>query len=135
MAKTLNPQLVKTLNRYESKVLRETSTLGLRPGDIIQFSYISAGSNSPSTPYGIVVSSQRTSTGLFLSTKGNSLINVILIADTLSEAMTDLMINNIYKNRTACSYKNLIGTFLGKENFRTYNSGRMTDLLSVEITK
>ncbi len=108
--------------------VRETSYLGLVAGDLIQISY------GGSYRFGLVVASRRTSTGLFLSSQNNRLLNVVLL-DTISEAMFSLMVNNLYRNQSACNYHNkrIIGAFLGKDNFRTFNVSKVTDILKIEI--
>jgi|TARA_R100000152_G_C6562147_1_gene32561 hypothetical protein len=106
----------------------ETSYLGLRPGNIIQITY--AGS----LRYGLVVSSKRTSNGIFLSPRNNTLLNIVLI-DSLSDAMFSLMVNNLYNNESACNYNSpaIIGAFLGKQNFRTFNVSKIRNVLKVTI--
>tara|TARA_R100001443_G_scaffold67686_2_gene76489 strand:- start:1277 stop:1663 length:387 start_codon:yes stop_codon:yes gene_type:complete len=106
----------------------ETSYLGLRPGDIVQITY------TGSLRYGLVVSSKRTSSGLFLSSRDNTLLNLVL-ADSLSDTMFSLMVNNLYNNESACNYNSpaIIGAFLGKQNFRTFNVSKIRDVLKVTI--
>lgn len=106
----------------------ETSYLGLRPGDLIQVTY------SGFTRYGLILSSKRTTSGIFLSTRGNDLINFMDIGG-LSEAMFSLMINNLYNNESACKYRSrmILSAFLGKQNFRTLNQNKMTDILKVKL--
>ena len=114
---------------YEDRMtLHETSYLGLRPGDLTQFTYPGGAR------YGLIVSSRTTSSGLFLSTRNNVLLNVVLI-ESLTDSMFSLMINNLYKNRSACNYYSprIIGAFLGKSNFRTFNVAKMTDVMKVDI--
>ena len=106
----------------------ETSYLGLRPGDLIQLTY------EGSRRYGLVVSSRRTSDGMFLSSRNNTLVNVVLVR-SLSDAMFSLMVNNLYNNETACKYTSptIIGVFLGRQNFRTFNVAKMRDIFKVVI--
>jgi len=110
--------------------LTETSYLGLKPGDIVQITY------GGSLRYGLVVSSRRTSDGMFLSSRNNTLLNFVQ-AETLSEAMFSLMVNNLYKNETACDYNSpaIIGAFLGKRNFRTFNVAKIRNILKVNVEK
>jgi len=84
--------------------------------------------------YGLVVSSERASDGMFLSSRNNTLVNVVL-ARSLSDAMFSLMVNNLYNNEKACNYHSpaIIGAFLGKQNFRTFNVSKMKDILKVSI--
>tara|TARA_Y100000114_G_scaffold78526_1_gene72258 strand:- start:3861 stop:4247 length:387 start_codon:yes stop_codon:yes gene_type:complete len=106
----------------------ETSYLGLRPGDLIQLTY------TGQLRYGLVVSSKRTTDGMFLSSRNNTLVNVVL-TDSLSDAMFSLMINNLYNNEIACNYNSpaIVGAFLGKQNFRTFNVAKMRDIFKVVI--
>ena len=106
----------------------ETSYLGLRPGDLIQFSY------TGSLRYGLVVSSRRTTDGIFLSSRNNTLLNVVT-TQALTEAMFSLMVNNLYKNENACNYHSprVIGAFLGKDNFRTFNVAKTKDIFKINI--
>jgi|TARA_S200002703_G_scaffold141684_2_gene133691 hypothetical protein len=106
----------------------ETSYLGLKPGNLIQLTY------EGSRRYGLVVSSRRTSDGMFLSSRNNTLINVVLVR-SLSDAMFSLMVNNLYNNETACKYTSptIIGVFLGRQNFRTFNVAKMRDIYKVVI--
>jgi hypothetical protein len=108
----------------------ETSYLGLKPGDLIQFGYVE------SSRFGLVVSSKRTSNGYFLSTQKNTLLNIVEVTK-LTEGMFSLMINNLYKNRTACNYHSprIIGMFLGDDNFKTFNISKITNILSINIGK
>lgn len=110
--------------------VNETSYLGLKPGDLIQFSY------SGSIRQGLIVSSKRTSDGMFLSTRNNTLLNVV-VTSSLSEAMFSLMVNNLYRNETACNYHSsrIIGAFLGNNNFRTFNVSKLRDILKLNIQK
>lgn len=107
--------------------LRSVSYLALNPGDIIQFLY------EGYRRFGLVVSSRRASRGVFLSTKNNRLLNIVELGG-LTEAMFSLMINNLYRNRVACSYSSrILGTFLGKDNFKTFNIAKIAKILSYEI--
>jgi hypothetical protein len=108
--------------------LASTSYLGLKPGDLISFSY------QGDSRYGLIVSSKRTSDGMFLSTRNNTLINVVMITG-LSDGMFSLMINNLYENEIACNYHSprIIGAFLGKQNFRTLNVSKIRRLIRIDI--
>ena len=106
----------------------ETSYLSLKPGNLIQLTY------EGSRRYGLVVSSRRTSDGMFLSSRNNTLVNMVLIR-SLSDAMFSLMVNNLYNNETACKYNSptIIGAFLGRQNFRTFNVAKMRNIFKVVI--
>lgn len=108
--------------------MTQTSYLGLRPGDIVEFKYQGTLRN------GLVVSSKRTSDGMFLSTTNKTLMNIVILPG-LSEAMFSLMVNNLYGNESACKYHspNIIGAFLGKQNFRTFNVSKIRGLIKVNI--
>lgn len=108
--------------------LAQTSYIGLRPGDIVEFRYQGSLRN------GLVVSSRRTSDGMFLSSLNNTLVNIVLIPG-LSDAMFSLMVNNLYNNESACTYQSpkILGAFLGKKNFRTFNVSKIRGLVKVSI--
>lgn len=108
--------------------LHSTSYLGLQPGDLIEFKYQGSLRN------GLVVASKRTTDGMFLSNLNNTLLNVVLVSE-LSEVMFSLMVNNLYKNRTACNYYSpkIIGAFLGRQNFRTLNVAKIRGLVKLNI--
>jgi hypothetical protein len=127
MNRSIDPSLQEKLEGLSFRT-KETSYLGLRPGDLIQVTY------DGSLRYGIVVSSRRTSRGLFLSTQNNTLLNIVLVRG-LSEAMFSLMINNLYNNEKACNYYSpaIIGAFMGKQNFRTFNVTKARDIIKVDI--
>lgn len=129
MEREIDATLIQNLEDF-NYTLTETSYLGLKPGDIVQLTY--AGS----LRYGLVVSSRRTSDGMFLSSRNNTLLNFVQ-AGTLSEAMFSLMVNNLYKNETACNYnsREIIGAFLGKRNFRTFNVAKIRNILKVNVEK
>mgnify|MGYP003631228612 FL=1 len=109
--------------------VHETSWMGLQPGDLVQFYYIAGG-----VRFGLVVSSRRTSSGIFLSTRNNTLLNIVEI-ESLTDSMFSLMINNLYQNRAACNYysRRVLGAFLGKDNFRTFNVAKLTNVMKVSI--
>jgi len=106
---------------------KETSYLGLRPGDIIQFRY-------PSTRLGVVVASARTSSGIFLSPRNNLLMNVILL-DRLSEGLFSVIVNNLYNNDYVSNYTNMpiITGFTKSDSFRTFKVGSMSDIIKLDI--
>jgi hypothetical protein len=108
--------------------LHSTSYLGLQPGDLIEFKYQGSLRN------GLVVTSKRTSDGMFLSNLNNTLLNVVLVSE-LSEVMFSLMVNNLYKNKIACNYYSpkIIGAFLGRQNFRTLNVAKIRGLVKLNI--
>lgn len=108
--------------------LSQTSYVGLRPGDLVEFKYQGSLRN------GLVVSSRRTSDGMFLSNLNNTLVNIVLIPG-LSDAMFSLMVNNLYNNESACTYQSpkILGAFLGKQNFRTFNVSKIRGLVKVSI--
>lgn len=109
----LLPQLSNRLENtnYEPRL---TSYSSLRPGDLIQFSF------RGQLRHGFVISSRRTGSGLFLSTRNKSLVNV-MVADTLSDAAFYFLLDNIYDNQHKADYfylksSGFAGTY---SNFRT----------------
>jgi hypothetical protein len=129
MRRQVSQELQRSLSEYSYR-LSETSYLSLRPGDLVQVSY--AGS----VKYGLIVSSRRTSDGMFLSSRNNTLVNFVGVQG-LSDAMFSLMVNNLYNNQNACNYYSpaIIGAFLGKRNFRTLNVAKLRDILKVSINE
>tara|TARA_R110002110_G_scaffold339942_2_gene550155 strand:+ start:1993 stop:2388 length:396 start_codon:yes stop_codon:yes gene_type:complete len=110
--------------------LRETSYLGLKPGDLIQITY------SGRLRYGLVIGTPKNTRGMFVSSRYNSLLNVVVI-ESLNEGMFSVMVNNLYKNPVNCTYSNstIIGAFLGKKNLRSFNTAKFQNVLSIEIQR
>ncbi len=116
----------------ENLEIVETSFLGLKPGDLITFDY-----KDGSTRSGLVVRSKRTSSGYFLSSRNNTLLNIFLV-ESITSGMFDLMINNLYRNRLSCTYKHtprILGAFLGKNNFRTFNIAGIQNIRQILINQ
>jgi hypothetical protein len=110
---------------------REVSFYGLKPGDSISFEYESK------KRFGIVVASKRTQSGYFLSGRLNTLLNVFLL-DSITTARLELVINILYKDRSRCVYGStpaILGSFIGKDNFRTFNVAKIRDIRDYIITK
>lgn len=109
----LLPQLI---NRLEERYYepRSTSYSGLSPGDLIQFSFMGQ------LRHGFVISSRRTTNGLFMSTRNKSLANV-MVTDTLSDAAFNFLLNNIYDDENKADYHYLksIGFAGTYSHFRT----------------
>lgn len=106
----------------------ETSFLGLSPGELIFFDY------EGSSRFGLVVKSKRTSSGMFLSSKNNTLLNVFLM-DSISNPMFGVMINTLYRDKVRCTYTNtpkILGTILGN-SFRTFNVAKIKNILRINI--
>jgi len=81
----------------------ETSYLGLKPGDLIQFRYVTESKN---TVYqGLVVSTRSSgSRGYrFARTTYNTILQVLTL-DSLSDQLLQFVINNLYKNRILSRY-------------------------------
>ena len=118
------------LLEYEGFSIHETSFYGLRPGDLITFYYDGI------PRFGLVVRSRRTQSGYFLSTRNNTLLNVFQL-ESLSQGLFDAMVNNLYRNRVRCTYKNsprILGAFLGA-GFRTFNVAKIQDIRTILINK
>ena len=112
--------------------LRETSYLGLNPGDLVTFSY-----SDSEDRFGLVVRSDRAPGGQFLSTRNNLLFNIFLLRE-ISQPMLDIIVSTLYKDRNRCSYKasnRILGSFFGKNSFRTFNISRASNLIKVDIRK
>ena len=127
--KKIDENLQDSLGSFEYKV-RETSYLGLKPGDLIQIMY------SGRLRYGVVLGTPKNPRGMFVSSRYNALLNVVVI-DSLKEGMFSLMVNNLYKNPVNCNYSNstIIGAFLGKQNLRSFNTAKFDNILSIEIQR
>lgn len=109
----------------ESLIVTETSYNALMAGDVVSFNY------QGSQRFGFVVKSRRTDySGMFLSTRNNVLLNVFLL-DSISTSNCRLIINTLYRNRIRATYKNspkILSVFLGKQNFRTFNTSFISDV-------
>lgn len=130
VTKILHEEVENFLLEYEGYEVHETSFYGLRPGDLINFSYDGI------PRLGLVVRSRRTQSGYFLSTRNNTLLNVFQI-ESLSQGLFDTMVNNLYRNRVRCTYKNsprILGAFLGS-GFRTFNVSKIQDIRTILIKK
>jgi len=89
----------------EERIVRapETSYLGLKPGDVIQFSYVSESKNG--VYQGLVVSTKRSGARgfRFAPTTLNTILQVVTL-DSLSDQLLQYVINNLYKNRILSRY-------------------------------
>ena len=117
MISALSPQMRTRLqNRAFEAVL--TSYTGLRPGDLIQFSYMGATRN------GFIVGSAGPgrADGLFLSSRNLTLYN-ILVTDILDDDTFEKLLNNIYNDEYQANYQRLKSSKdfseSSKSNFRT----------------
>lgn len=126
--RVLEENISNLLSEYSFK-FNETSYLGLRPGDLVQFTYDGV------RRCGLVVSSKRTSSGHFISTLGNYLINIMIVTDGLSTPRFSYLVDRLYRKPAMCSYNrlSLVRALLGKDNFRTYKIGKITDILDFQI--
>ena len=81
----------------------ETSYLGLKPGDVIQFTYVSESKNG--VYQGLVVSTRRSGARgfRFAPTTLNTILQVVTL-DSLSDQLLQYVINNLYKNRILSRY-------------------------------
>lgn len=130
----------------KANLLIGTSPIGLEPGDIIVFNYakmkdpksgreIIVPSNLSPVRIGIVVTSLRTSTGTFLSTRNNTLLNVFLL-DSLTKSFYKVVVNTLYLEEKKCDYytrPRLLEGFLKKSNFRTLNVTYVKNIRKVII--
>jgi hypothetical protein len=114
---------------------RSTSWLSVKAGDLVKFRY--AVDPPGETRVGLVTRSKRTNNGYFLSTRANTLLNIYLL-DSITNTMMYLIIKNLYRNRIACTYKNVprkLSMFLGKNAFRTFNVAYIKNFNQVDIKK
>lgn len=115
-----------------SLIVKGVSKLSLLPGDILMINSEEYGSRLV-----LVVKSERTSTGQFISTRNNLLLNVFQL-DLITLDMFKIVVNILYKNRTKCTYKNtpkILGAFLKETSFRTLNVRKIISLLSLGLPK
>tara|TARA_R110002124_G_scaffold229415_2_gene394605 strand:+ start:300 stop:770 length:471 start_codon:yes stop_codon:yes gene_type:complete len=77
----------------------ETSYIGLRPGDLIEFSY----GYVKGRRYGIILKTDAHFNGIFLSTLGNSLYNV-LTCESLDEDIFLSLLNTMYGDESKSTY-------------------------------
>tara|TARA_R100001509_G_scaffold113462_1_gene68767 strand:+ start:691 stop:1278 length:588 start_codon:yes stop_codon:yes gene_type:complete len=95
---------IKSLDPKE-RIVRapETSYLSLKPGDVIQFTYVSENKNG--VYQGLVVSTKRSGARgfRFAPTTLNTILQVVTL-DSLSDQLLQYVINNLYKNRILSRY-------------------------------
>lgn len=103
-------------DRLSSKTYEEkaTSYAGLRPGDLIQFSY------GGRLRYGFILGSDYRPNGITYSSRNRSL-NYIMVTDSLGDEAFNYLLNNIYGDELKARYDRLkedgfVGTV---SNFRT----------------
>ena len=118
-------------SEYAEKIIsKEVPVFGLKAGDLIKFNYLG------SVRFGIVVKSRRSGfDGIFKSTRGNDLLNVFLLSSITTYGIR-LIINTLYKNRIRATYLNtpkILGSFLGINNFRTFNCKKTSDVISFDL--
>lgn len=92
----------------KSRLIRapETSYLGLKPGDVIQFYYHTESKNG--VYQGLVVSTRSSgAAGFRLARTTSNTILQVLTLDSLSDQLLQFVINNLYKNRTLSRYLSL----------------------------
>tara|TARA_R100001509_G_scaffold7616_1_gene4397 strand:+ start:1005 stop:1418 length:414 start_codon:yes stop_codon:yes gene_type:complete len=106
-----------------------TSYAGLKPGDLIQFSYAGA------LRQGFIIGSDYKPYGLIYSSRGRSL-NYILLTDGLGGESFDYLLNTIYGNENNANYD-----FLKKQgftevvsNFRTMQLMGIRSILKLNLT-
>lgn len=110
------PLLPELRNRLTAKTYQAnaTSYAGLRPGDLIQFSY--AGR----LRYGFILGSDYRPTGITYSSRNRSL-NYVLVTDSLGDEAFNYLLNNIYGDELKARYDRLKedGFVATVSNFRT----------------
>lgn len=133
MNRGLRSELGSRLLEFKNYSVAETSYLALRPGNLIEFTY--AGKPR----YGIVISSQRSSGGMFLSNQYNTL-STVLVGDSLDEGVFRELLNTMYGNEVAATYSTAKGisslraagkSYVG--NFRTLNVSVLSNIYKVTL--
>jgi hypothetical protein len=112
--------------------LKGVSKLSLLPGDILLMESLEYGSRLI-----LVVKSKRTSTGQFISTRNNLLLNVFQL-DLITLDMFKIVVNILYKNRVRCTYNNtpkILGAFLKHTSFRTLDMRKIDSLIALGLHK
>jgi hypothetical protein len=107
-----------------------------QPGDIISFVYRDK-LNRESKRLCLVVSTRKTYNGRRVSSLGSKLIYTFDLTD-LDQFDLGVTIEVCFQKRRRCSYKNVpkgLQSFLGKDNFRTFNIARMMDLNRLGISR
>lgn len=101
MNRGLSADLRDELKEFTSEgyMVVETSYIGLRPGDLIEFSYGYVRGRR----YGIVLKTDNHFNGIFLSRLGNSLYNV-LTCESLDEGIFISLLNRMYGDESKATY-------------------------------
>ena len=144
----LDPVLEEKLQGTPVVRAQETSFLGLKPGDLVQFSYQKGASRGFYS--GLVVASKKTGAGCIrLSTRNNTLINIITV-DGLSQTSFNFMINRLYNNWTLSKYPNkgenlarfsnvdqqgmnALKEIFNEDNFKTFIVHQMYDIKVISL--
>lgn len=118
--------------------LREipVSVFLLAAGDIISFTYRDRF-NTVTHRLCLLVTTKKTRNSRRISSNGNKLLYTFDLT-YLSYLDLGLAIEVCYKKRRRCSYTNVpiaLKSFLGSDNFRSFNIGSMWDLNRLEIQK
>tara|TARA_R100000664_G_C2722917_1_gene115829 strand:- start:349 stop:771 length:423 start_codon:yes stop_codon:yes gene_type:complete len=107
-----------------------TSYTGLRPGDLIQFTYMGAYRN------GFIVGSSGPgrSDGLFLSSRNLTLYNV-LVTDVLDDDTFQSLLDTIYNDEYLAHYDRLKSKFpeTAREKFRTMQVMGIRSIIKILI--
>ena len=123
---------------YDGRIrVKRVAFLSLRPGDLVLHNYTyenKKGRIVSGRRFGIVLSSKRTRNGHFLSTQNNTLLNLLLL-ESISEQLFTSVVNILYKNRKKCEYWTpaILQAFFGKENLRTFDWAKTSNIISVDI--
>ncbi len=101
----------------------------LRPGSVILFRYNFPEDNESEYRLALVVRNQLGKVG-YTSLRGNPLLSCYRLNDA-PEVLVKLIMLNLYKNETLCSYDTIqkgLSSLIGDINYRTYMFSRMQDL-------
>lgn len=106
----------------------------LKPGDIVTFSYERSLFNSRKF---LVVSSKSAPDGKFMSTRGNYLICGYDLTNKETLPGLVMIFNSFYKKRrsTYNRLKNTMNSVFGKNNYKTFNTSKMSSVFNLNARK
>ena len=105
----------------------------ISPGDVLMLTY--PKSKGPPETVIVLVVSNKTGSGLFISTKKNILISCYRIDQSHTQVL-EIILGALYKNRKSSSYskiKSSLSTILGSSSYRTYKLNKVFDLQELVI--
>lgn len=114
--------------------LAAQSPESLKPGDIIIFSYDRSLFSSRRF---LVVSTKSAPEGKFMSSRGNYLICGYDLTNKETLPGLVMIFNSFYKKRrtTYNRLKNTMNSIFGKNNYKTFNTGKMSSVFNLNARK